>query len=207
MFIGMINIIKKIFKLTLRRIERTHWKFKGSTIPTPHSVKQVLILKYRKKHKLNTFVETGTFLGEMVGAMNLYFDKLYSIELSEKLANQAVELFKNRPKITIICGDSTVALPVLLDKISEPCLFWLDGHFSSGNTAKGEKDTPIMEELLAIGNWENKNSVIVIDDARLFDGTNDYPSISTLSQWVKENLSNRTFIVENDMIVIEPLGI
>jgi hypothetical protein len=52
-------------------------------------------------------------------------------------------------------------------------LFWLDGHFCGGVSAHGDKGTPILEELNLILSHRVKEHVILIDDARLFNGTFD----------------------------------
>ena len=54
------------------------------------------------------------------------------------------------PHVTIFQGDSATVLPKLLATIQEPCLFWLDGHYSGGITALGKSITPILDELQTI---------------------------------------------------------
>jgi hypothetical protein len=43
-------------------------------------------------------------------------------------------------------------LPLIIKDLNEPAIFWLDGHYSSGITAKGDKICPIFEELDSIFN-------------------------------------------------------
>ena len=84
----------------------------------------------------------------------------------------------------------------------EPCLFWLDGHYSAGITAKGEKETPIWEELEHICDHPIKNHVILIDDASLFVGKNDYPNLDSLQKFVESRFPDNIFEVRDDMIRI-----
>ena len=85
--------------------------------------------------------------------------------------------------------------------LQEPTLFWLDGHYSSGITAKTDKNTPILEELKTIFT-SPYNHGILIDDARLFTGKEDYPSIDELCLLVKGYAPERTVEVADDIIRI-----
>jgi hypothetical protein len=57
-------------------------------------------------------------------------------------------------------------------------LFWLDGHYSEGITARGDEDCPVLYELFHIFSqrWFIEG-VVLIDDARLFDGDR-WPKLS-----------------------------
>lgn len=181
------------------------WIIKGRPVtPVPNAYKQKIVKKLAKKFNMKTFVETGTHRGAMVWAVRNKFEKIYSIELDESLFEKARQKFSEYKHIEIIHGDSGKEIVKVLSKISDPCLFWLDGHFSEGITARGEKDTPIEEELLHIYRHDLKNHVILIDDARLFDGQNDYPSINKVRDACSKNLINSQFEVKNDIIRIFP---
>ena len=45
-----------------------------------------------------------------------------------------------------------MVLPKLLPNLSGDINFWLDGHYSSGLTFKGDQECPIKDELDQIGN-------------------------------------------------------
>jgi hypothetical protein len=86
--------------------------------------------------------------------------------------------------------------------VHQPCLFWLDAHYSAGITAKGEGNTPIEEELKHIFGHEcAENNVILIDDARVFNGSNDYPLIEAVKTRVRL-AGYGSFHVEDDIIRI-----
>jgi hypothetical protein len=78
-------------------------------------------------------------------------------------------------------------MPSVLETIHEPALFWLDGHYSGGDTARGDDDTPIRRELEHISKHPMRGRhLIVIDDLRCFDGQNGYPSLEGLRQFTQE---------------------
>jgi hypothetical protein len=153
-------------------------------------------------NNLNLFVETGTYHGDMLYAMSGRFKKLYSIELSPELCADAKKRLSNYPNIEIHEGDSAQVLPRLLQSLRVPALFWLDGHYSAGNTARGLLETPISNEVQAILDHPVKGHVILIDDARNFDGSHDYPDLGSLRQSVLSRCPHATFEVKDDVIRI-----
>jgi hypothetical protein len=121
-----------------------------------------------KRFGVKVLIETGTYLGDMIEAAKTSFREVYSIELSPELASRAGGRFAEYPSVKIVCGDSGRVLPEVLKPISEPCLFWLDGHYSGGTTARGSVYCPVLEELHHIRSHRVKSHIIIIDDARLF---------------------------------------
>src|SRR5829696_670398 len=207
----MLNSIKQANKRTLpadvlkarRDLEaRRIWENQGRPSPPPHIVKEELIRDYAKTFNTPILIETGTYLGDMVHAMKKSFARIISFELDHNLAVQAQQRFANDNHIQIIQGDSGKILGDYLATINEPCLFWLDGHFSGGITAKGALETPIKNELTAILSHPVDGHVILIDDARCFTGENDYPTIDELQNFVTERKPNHRFSVEHDVIRI-----
>jgi len=134
--------------------------------------------------------------------MKKSFSKIISFELDQTLAAQAQKRFANDNHIQVVQGDSGKLLPDYLATIYEPCLFWLDGHYSGGITAKGTLETPIKNELTAILSHPVNGHVILIDDARCFTGENDYPTLDELKNFVAERKPNHKFSVEHDAIRI-----
>lgn len=176
------------------------WNLRGKPAPPPHVIKQRAIKVYQKRFGLRTLVETGTYLGQMVQAMKPRFRLIYSIELSDELYRRARVLFASDPGIRIIRGDSSEVLPRILAEINEPCLFWLDGHFSGGITAQGSMDYPILRELEHIGRHEIKTHVILIDDARLFSGGHDAPAKEQITARLREINPAYTIEEKDDII-------
>jgi hypothetical protein len=160
------------------------WIRMSKPVPPPHVVKQNLIRKYKEKYRITTFIETGTYLGEMIYAQKNNFNQIYSIEIQPVLFKAAQKRFKKYAHITLLNGDSGEVLFKLIPKINERALFWLDGHYSGGITGKSNLNSPIINELKAIF-MNNNDHVIIIDDAHCFTGEDDYPSIEELENYLK----------------------
>lgn len=160
-------------------------------------------MKTARRYRIPVLLETGTYLGDMVEANRRKFTRIISVELDPELARSAKERFKICKHISIIQGDSAVELPQILTGIEGKCLFWLDGHYSGGVTAKGGTETPVLEELRHIRTYCS-DPFVLIDDARLFQGMNDYPSLPALERVVRSLWPDYTFEVIHDIIHILP---
>lgn len=114
-----------------------------------------------------TFIETGTYLGHTVLKMLPYFESIYTIEVKKEFYDDLIDRYEPTG-INFILGDSSKVFQTLLPTISTNAVFFLDGHWSSGNTGKGEKDCPLIEEITHINNLFKHNAMIIIDDCRLF---------------------------------------
>jgi len=155
------------------------------------------LIRYGRRHGTSTLVETGTYQGETVAACLQHFKRIYTVELDQALHGAARDRFADEPTVTVIHGDSYTALTRLASEVAEPALFWLDAHYSFGETAKGPHDPPLPWELRAILE-RGKPDVILIDDARHMGVLPDYPSIEEIRQLVGERASS--FEVKRDII-------
>jgi hypothetical protein len=202
-------MLKTLFKKKIiidHEQELADWEKKGKPFPPPHIVKQKAIAEYATQSGTTTLVETGTYLGDMVEAQKNRFDKIYSIELSEKLHKKALKRFNGNHNITLLQGDSGTKIAEVVAELNTPAIFWLDGHYSGGITAKADKDCPVPEELHAIFN-STVDHIILIDDARLFDGTNDYPAIGQIQDIIQHYKKNYTIENKEDIIRLTPAKI
>ena len=134
------------------------------------------------------FVETGTYCGETIFNMEPLFEKLYTIEISEDIFKNTSKLY-NGEKINFILGDSSKVFRYLLPLLNEKCVFFLDGHYSSGNTGKGEKDCPLNEEVDLINKYFKNEAILIIDDYRLF-------GIKAKEDWSDINKENILSLLE-----------
>lgn len=162
-------------------------------------MKHAIIRNHAARHRLRTFVETGTYRGGTVAAVQDRFDRIYSIEIDERLYAEAARRFRGCPHITILHGDSGDVLPAVLERVETPALFWLDGHYSGPGTSKGALATPIRREIAAIWAHHVRGHVILIDDARGFGALPDYPTLDDLRALVR---GHAVFEVRDDIVRI-----
>tara|TARA_R100001015_G_C4630990_1_gene193119 strand:- start:2624 stop:3229 length:606 start_codon:yes stop_codon:yes gene_type:complete len=188
---------KRIDESTIRK-----WEKQGRPLPPPHIAKVRTIAKKQAESGYRTLVESGTFMGDMIDAQMKNFDKIYSIELSDELFQKAVEKYRGNEKVHLLNGDSGKVLRDLIPNLKEPAIFWLDGHYSGGITAKGEKICPVYAELDAILKSDLAH-MILIDDARLFVGEDDYPTIEELKSYLNKSDRNHSFEKEDDTIILK----
>lgn len=67
------EFLQNIYSNYKNKIQISKWKKQGMPIPVPHAIKQQVIDDYRSKHKITTFVESGTYLGDMICAQKNNF--------------------------------------------------------------------------------------------------------------------------------------
>ena len=180
-----------------------NWQRHNFPKPPPSKVKRIMIQETGKAHNCKYIVETGTYMGDTIESQINNFQKIYSIELNHEFWASARDRFSSDKKVTLIQGDSGVELPKLVKDLDKKTLFWLDGHYCGGSTAKSEIECPIYEELGCIFRT-NINHVIMIDDARMFNGTRDYPTLDELEKYIQKEQPKYKMTIDNDVIFVLP---
>jgi len=178
----LYQIHKKVKEAKSARKKIILWQLTGRAIPPPHVVKQNIIKYYATKFRLQNFIETGTYMGEMIDAVPNTFPKILSIEFDPALAERAKNKFSSSGHVTILQGDSGQVLPSVISNMTGPCLFWLDAHYSGGVTSQSDLETPIAKELKVLLDHPCSDHVILIDDAREFTGQNNYPTLEEVEK-------------------------
>lgn len=121
------------------------------------------------------------------------FAKCFTIELSPVVYERGAQRLATVPNVECLLGDSAAVLPTVLDRLDGPALFWLDAHFSGGDTAAGRD--PILSELETIYCRRDLGShVVLIDDARAHD-------LVSLRRALPPHV---TMTVRNDIVRIVP---
>ncbi len=183
-----------VFKKVAELPDYYYWRLRGSPMRrVPHLVKQRTLREYASRYRLRVMVETGTNMGQMIGAMLPLMDQIYSIDIDTWSYQRARRKFSGNAKVQVIQGESGLTLPRVTSQVRQPCLFWLDAH-------NFDKETPIREELKAIVERRMPGDVILVDDSKWFDGRNQYPTMEWVREFVRQNLPGYT--LEDSMHII-----
>ena len=188
----------------LARFERYRkiTKQSGFLLPFPPHIKRSILHRHIIDHRCTTLVETGTQYGDTPWYFRNILQEIHTIELSPILAKLARRRFASFPHIFVTEGDSGEKLKEIIPRLKTTTLFWLDGHYSAGVTARGVLDCPIFYELTSIFETCPVNFVILIDDARCFGRDKDYPTLTDLADFLDHKLPGTKFHVFNDIITI-----
>lgn len=192
--------------LLRRTPDMLRWAAKGFEGVPPHAVKMLTLERYLRRFGLRHFIETGTYLGETLGFIARTGVECTSIELSPELYRAAAARFKGQANVRLLQGDSARKLPEVVAGLQAPALFWLDGHYSAGVTARGDKSSPVFDELEAIFNHPVRRHVILIDDASYFDGSADVPALEDILRFVRGQKDYRAG-VSADIIRLTPASV
>jgi hypothetical protein len=168
-------------------------------------LEKILMVFNKNKNQYPYFVETGTYMGETILRFIDDFEKSYTIELSDELHKIFNQKDYDRNKLKSLLGDSSIILKEVINELNGNTIFFLDGHFSSCGTAKGVKDVPLIEELKLINDNFNYESLIIIDDLRLF-GTNFSENWSNITnENLLKILENRldSYLELNDRLILK----
>ena len=201
-----------------------------------------MIKKIIKGFNVPYFIETGTAGAYSIVEASEYFKTCHTIELIEgrtpthkeeivydkdvideesgevikkadpTIADHVFTEIKYPENITFHVGDSTDILPKINKEVSDNyAVYWLDAHYSDPDPSPdGCIECPIVAELEAIS--DNKKSIIVIDDARLFLGTpppplkpNEWVCIQSLFIAIEHFFTNHHITIIDDYVVAVPM--
>jgi hypothetical protein len=164
------------------------------------------------------FVETGTHYGHgVISAIYRGCRDIHTIEIQEHFFQRNLSVFQNclsmgnykefeietymrkdffsiilddALRINMYCGDSCEVLPKVLERIDTKATFWLDGHYSGGETGISEigGKFPVYKELEAFLDHDIKNHTIMIDDMIDFEAKfpGELPKLKALLYSINE---------------------
>lgn len=207
------TIDQRYYDLLPSTEEDAHIKLIRSRDPENMSLEKPFIRMIAKATPAETIVETGTFKGETTEKMAAYFKHVHTIELSNELYGHAQKRFKSNKNVHCYQGDSAVVLPTILKQLKSKTVFFLDAHFSMGETAQGNENTPILTELNLIKKADITDAIIIIDDVRMFykpvmhlkntfaDG---YPTVNDLVEKILEINDSYQIAIVYDTLLAFP---
>jgi hypothetical protein len=162
----------------------------------------------RKCPGIKNFVETGTYKCDTTFAAAKHYDKVYTTEIVEKLYSDGKKMAEalNILNVDFMLGDSVELLDIIMPKVKEGAVFYLDAHQSGPDTGNNQKQqVPLIEELEKIFSYELGPSVFILDDLRFWkDKTQqawDWEHISTngiIKMFLKNNKKVDDFYEDND---------
>jgi len=160
-----------------------------------NELKEILKEVNKSENDFDLFIESGSYVGDTIGNIKSLFKQIISIEITEKYYDYCKRKFVNNKNIEIIKGDSLLVLPELIDKYQDKkMLFFLDGHYSAGDTGKNDMDVPLIEELKIINEKYNNYVLIIVDDADLFDTHDIYLTWEGINEKNILNVINKRII-------------
>ena len=159
-----------------------------------------MAIQLRQQYGLKQLVETGTCYGPTAEFGALLFGEVFTCELCPDLFPGTGDRLDKYPTVHRFYGDSVQWLLDLDMKHQPPSLVWLDAHWTAVGPRPEGGDTPILQELEAIGGCHGKH-VILIDDIRIF-GNPQWPTIADLE--TAADHMNGYFQYIGDVMVITP---
>jgi len=123
--------------------------------------------EFFKSYLSPVFVETGSHIGEgIVKALDAGFKEVRSIDAGDKQYQYCLQRFKGDARVKLWKGDSAYCLKDMIADLTVPVTFWIDGHYSAGDTCKCEHEHPLLFEFEQLVEHPVKNNFILIDDWR-----------------------------------------
>lgn len=170
-----------------------------------------LVIKLRDHFKVDSFIETGTYLGDTATWASDQFRKVVTIENSPEIYKSTSEKLSHINNIEFLFGHTTVKLDEIVTKLKVPVIFWLDAHWSGGLTYGKTDECPILEELEIINHSDFPHSIL-IDDARLFTAppppphnTKNWPDLTAVLAAINSKPA-RYIIIIDDIILSVPVS-
>lgn len=143
----MSNIVLYLKVLLHRVVEPVRTNKYVENRPAPAMMKRRVVAGYAQKYHCNVFIETGTYLGEMVEYQARNFEKVYSIEIAEALFKFSSKRLRKRKNVIIEKGDSGVVLGGLSEgflQMTEYCFGWT-GIIAAEKRDEGNPIVPFMK--------------------------------------------------------------
>ena len=165
-------------------------------------------LANQPQNVISTFVETGTYQGDTTLWAAKHFGRVITIEAAESLFVKSKQKLSRQSNVECLCGDSGELLRELAFDTDETVLFWLDAHWSCGETFGENHECPLVDELDAI--YTNcANPYVVIDDATFFTSippephdVEQWPTILQIADQVRGFIDAFVTVVDQTIVIV-----
>ena len=184
------------------------------------SLDQRLMENLIKEFKIDTFIESGTYMGETTATAAKLFKEVHTVELYQAMAEAAKTRFIKDHNITVYHGSSAEVFDDIIPKLNQKgatILFYLDAHYCGEGTAIDKEGpnspdgiTAVRKEIASIKRWRPENCVILVDDIRGFGsqvngksylGCWAYPAVQEVCRSLSEVNPNFCFYLIGDMLI------
>jgi hypothetical protein len=169
-----------------------------------------LVDALRRRFGITTFVETGTYEGVTTEWAAARFARVVTVELADALHTAAARRLSGLTNVETRHGDSRRVLAELAPTLDGPALFWLDAHWSGGETAGSDDPCPLLGELAALRESQHRHYVL-IDDARLFlsppplpHPPGSWPGVHDVERALRELGLARPRVVDDVIVAVPP---
>jgi hypothetical protein len=173
------------------------------TLLYPHGLLRKVARKYPDFGGIEVFVESGTFKGKTAIVESRFFREVHTIELSPELYRANLAVFqRDFPNIFAYEGDSASVLQELVMKIKEPCLFFLDAHWSGDhrvNWQESEWKGYATDTAYRGDNWPptSEQQCPLIDESEVIGRLFKFPAIVVIDDWLIVGTRNKAFAGED----------
>ena len=171
-----------------------------------------LILQLLKVSHFESFIETGTYRGDTAKWAAHHFKQVISIELSKAMYDHASARCKDDANIQLVFGDTRAELASIVPRLATPCLFWLDAHWSGGDTYGEHDECPLLKEIELAG-MSGVEHTVLIDDARHFlsppqppHRPEQWPAIAEVIHRLNQP-HDRYIVIIEDVVVAVPISL
>lgn len=173
-------------------------------------VPPALVTHLQAAARVSDFVETGTAFGKSAAWASQRFTKVYTIERSEEMYAHAQKAYGQLANVSFLQGDSREHLRSIVSQLARPAIFWLDAHWSGGETYGEGDECPVLDEV-AIIDAAGPDHLLLIDDARFFLAPPPHPHraeqwptiVQTVAALVRV-VPDRAVVILDDVIVAVP---
>lgn len=143
---------------------------------------------------IKNFVETGTYKGDTTIIASKMFENVYTIEIFQPLYYESKlrALNENLNNIVFLLGDSLTELPIIMPKVLDGAVFFIDAHISGSDSGWNDKiRVPLIEELDIILSHKIGPSVFIFDDLRLWKTVKAWDWTHITNEHILEKIKNK----------------